>query len=64
MSGLGGVQLVTRYNGPSQIFVVCTHTAYRHSLIEMLGSNFEEPYKSVQEVYENAFHYRLFAMAW
>ena len=30
----------------------------------MFGSDFGEPYKSVQELYKNAFHCRLFAMAW
>ena len=29
---------------------------HTHSLIELFGSEFGEPYKSVQEVYENASH--------
>ena len=37
---------------------------YTHSLIELFESEFGEPYKSVQQVYENAFCCRLFAMAW
>ena len=34
------------------------------SLIELFESEFGEPYKSIQEVYKNAFCCRLFAMAW
>ena len=37
---------------------------HTHSLIELFGSEFGEPYKSVQEVYENAFHCRLFDLAY
>ena len=37
---------------------------YTHSLIELFGSNFGEPYKSVQEVYENGVQCRLFSTAW
>ena len=51
----------TRQYGPSMFGVLCTHT---HSLIELLGFDFGEPYKSLQEVYKNAFRCRLFAMAW
>ena len=39
---------------------MCTHTA----LIELLGSEFGEPYKSVQRVFENGVHCRLFSTAW
>ena len=35
---------------------------HTHNLIELFG--FGEPHKSVQEVYENAFHCRFFALAW
>ena len=44
---------------PSLVYFV-----YTHSLIELFESDFMEPYKSIQEVYENAFCCRLFAMAW
>ena len=35
---------------------------HTHILIELFGSNFGE-YESIQEVYENAVNFRLFAMA-
>ena len=60
MSGLGVVHLV--YKVQQAIAVWCS--LYTHSLIEFFGSDFGEPYKSVQEVYENAFHCRLFVIAW
>ena len=44
---------------PSLVYFVNTH-----SLIELFGSDFGEPYKSVQEVYDNAFHCRLFVITW
>ena len=37
---------------------------YTHSLIELFRSDFGEPHKSVQEVYENVVCCRWFAMAW
>ena len=37
---------------------------HTHSLIEWFGSDFGEPYQSVQEVYENGFHCRLFSKSW
>ena len=37
---------------------------YTNSLRALFGSDFGEPYKSIQEVYKNAYHCRLFAMAW
>ena len=60
MSGLGVIHLV--YKVQRVLPVWCSF--YTHSLIELFGSDFGEPYKSVQEVYKNAFHCRLFAMAW
>ena len=59
MSGLGVVHLV--YKALRALQVWCT--LYTHSLIELFGFYFGEPYQSVQEVYENAFRCRLFAMA-
>ena len=60
MSSLGVVHLVYKAQRALPIFCsLCTH-----SLIELFESEFGEPYKSVQEVYENAFRFRLFAMAW
>ena len=41
-----------------------THLVYTHSLIELFGSDFGNPYKSVQALFENAFRYRLFDMDW
>ena len=58
MSGLGVVHLL--YMVLWDLPVWCSF--YTHSLIELFGSDFGEPYKSVQEVYENAFCCRLFAM--
>ena len=60
MSGLGVVHLVYKVQLALPIFC----SLYTHSLIELFGSDFGEPYKSVQELYENAFRCRLFAMAW
>ena len=37
---------------------------YTKSLSALFGSDFGEPYKSIQEVYKNAFRCRLFSMAW
>ena len=59
MSGLGVIHLVYKAQRALPVFCsLCTH-----SLIELFESEFGEPYKSVQEMYENAFHCRLFAMA-
>ena len=60
MSGLGVVQLVYKVQRALPVFC----SVYTHSIIELFGSDFGEPYKSIQEVYENAFHYRLFDMDW
>ena len=58
MSGLGVVHLLYKV-GPPTLVQLFTHTS-----MEMFGSDIGEPYKSVQELYENAFHCRLFDMAW
>ena len=60
MSVLGVIHLV--YKALQAVEIWCT--LYTHSLIELFGSDFGEPYKSVQELYENAFCCRLFDMAW
>ena len=52
-----GVQDIT--GPPSLVYFVHTQ-----SVIDLFGSDFEEPYQSVQEVYENGFHCRLFDMVW
>ena len=59
VSSLGVVCLV--YKVQRALSVWCS--LYIHSLIELFGSDFREPYKSVQAVYEHAFCCRLFAMA-
>ena len=60
MSGLGVVHLVYKV----QLAILAFCSLYTHSLIEMFGSDFGEPYKSIWQVYENAFPCRLFAIAW
>ena len=60
MGGLGVIHLlykVLRY-------LPVWYRWYTNSLTAPLGSDFRKPYKSVQELYENAFHGRLFDMAW
>ena len=60
MSGLGVVHLVYKVQWALPVFC----SLYTHSLIELFESYFGEPYKSVQELYENAFCCRLFDMAY
>ena len=60
MSSLGVVQLVYKVQRALPVFC----SVYTHSIIELFESDFGEPYKSIQEVYENAFRCRLFAMVW
>ena len=61
------MNIVERYGGrtpgvqdttgpPKLVYFVRTH-----SLIELFGSDFGEPYESLQEVYENGVHCRLFS---
>ena len=59
MSGLEVVHLVYKAQRPLPVW----RSLYTHSLTELFGSDFGEPYKSVQEVYKNVFHCILFAMA-
>ena len=59
MSDLGDVHLL--YN-VLWALPVC-YTLYTNSLSALFGIDFMEPYKSIQEMYKNAFHCRLFAMA-
>ena len=59
MSGLGVVHLVYKVQRPLPVW----RSLYTHGLTELFGSDFGEPYKFVQEEYENAFYCRLFAMA-
>ena len=60
MSGVGVIHLVYKVEQALPVL----YSLYTHSLIELFESDFGEPYKSVQELYENAFRCRLFAMAW
>ena len=60
MSGLGVVHLVYKTLRDLPVW----YRLYTHSLSVLFGSDFREPYKSVQEMYENAFRCRLFTMAW
>ena len=59
MSDLGVVQLLYKVLRHLPL----SYSLYTHTLREMFVSDFVELYKSVQELYENAFHCRLFAMA-
>ena len=59
MSGLGVLHLVYKVQRALPVFC-CFYT---HSLIELFESYFVEPYKSVQELYENLFSCRVLAMA-
>ena len=45
--------------GPASLL----YFVHTDNLIELFGFDFEEPYKSVQELYENAFRCRLLDMA-
>ena len=60
MSILGVVHLVYKALRALKIW----YSLYIHSLIELFGSNFGDLYKYEHEVYENAFHCRLFSTAW
>ena len=52
MSGLGVVHLLHKVLRDLPVW----YRLYTHSLSALFLSDFGEPYKSVQEVYENAFH--------
>ena len=58
MSGQGVVHLVYKVLRDLLVW----YSLYTNSLNALFGSDFMEPYKSVQEVYENVFHCILFAM--
>ena len=60
MSGLGVVHLV--YKVQRALPVWCS--LYTLSLIELFGSELGETYKSVQKVFKNGVHYRIFPTAW
>ena len=59
MSGLGVVQLVYKV----QLALPAFCSLYTHSLMELFGSNFGEPCKSVQVLYKIAVPCIVFAMA-
>ena len=59
MSGLEVIHLVYKVERALPVFC----SLYTHSLIEPFKSDFGEPYKSVQEVYQNGVHCRLFYTA-
>ena len=58
--GLGVIHLVFKVQRALPVFC----SLYTLSLIELFESDFGKPYKSVQELYENAFCCRLFDMAY
>ena len=60
MRGLGVIHLLYKVLQDLPVW----YRLYTHSLSVLFLPDFVEPYKSVQELYENAFRYRLFDMAW
>ena len=60
VSGIGVVHLLYKVLQDLPVW----YRLYTHSLSALFLSDFGEPYKSVQEVYEHAFLYRLFAIVW
>ena len=60
MSGVGFIHLLYKVLRDLPVW----YRLYTHSLSVLFLSGFGEPYKSVQELYKNAFHGRLFDMAW
>ena len=59
VSGLGVVHLLYKVLRDLPVW----YRLYTHSLSALFGSDFGEPYKSVQVVYENVDCCRWFAMA-
>ena len=59
MSGLGVIHLLYKVLRDLPVW----YRLYTNSLSALLASDFGNPYKPVQEVYENAFCGRVFAMA-
>ena len=60
MSGLGVVHLLYKVLRDLPVW----YRLYTHSLSALFGSEFGEPYESLQEVYENGVHFRLLSTAW
>ena len=60
MTGLGFVHLV--YNTLRDL--PGRHNLYTHSLSVLFGSYFEELYRSVRQMHENAVGFRLLSMVW
>ena len=60
MSGLGVVHLVYKVLRDLPVW----YRLYTNTISALFGSEFGEPYKSVQEVYKNTFHCTLFVMAY
>ena len=59
MSSLGVVHLVYKVQQALPVW----YRLYTHSLIELFGSNFGEPYKFIQQVYEYSVNCRFLSTA-